>query len=95
MWIVLIVWVAPAAAGLGLGAMILVSSKANSFQEAYQLGSAVVLPIILLLLGQVSGVLYFTVGIVFLVGSVLWIIDAAILWFAVKTFQRREIIARL
>ncbi len=95
MWLMLIVWVAPAAAGLGLGSMILVSSKANSFQEAYQIGSAVVLPVVMLLFGQVSGVLYFTVGVVFLVGCVLWLIDAAILWFAVKTFQRREIIARL
>jgi ABC-type Na+ efflux pump permease subunit len=95
MWVILVLWVSPATAGLGLGSMILVSSKVNSFQEAYQIGSAVVLPVVMLMLGQISGVLYFSAGVVFIVGLVLWGIDAAILWFAVRTFQRTEIIARL
>ncbi len=95
MWVALVFWVAPAAAGLGLGAMILVSSKANSFQEAYQLGSAVVLPVVLLMLGQIGGVLYFNLGVVFIVGLVLWLMDAVVLYFAVRTFKRDEIIAKL
>ncbi len=44
-------------AGLGLGTMALVSSKVRTFQEGYQLGGAVVLPILLLVVGQVTGVL--------------------------------------
>ncbi|MBN1876135.1 MAG: ABC transporter permease subunit [Anaerolineae bacterium] len=95
MWIVLVFWVAPAAAGLGLGSMILVSSKVNTFQEAYQIGGVVVLPVIMLMFGQISGVLYLSVGVVVLVGLVLWLVDAALLWFAVRTFKRDEIIARL
>lgn len=95
MWIVLILWLAPAAAGLGLGTMVLVSSKVSTFQDAYQLGGMVVLPIILLVVGQLAGVVYLNVLSVFLVGLVLWIIDAVVLWFAVKTFRRTEIIARL
>ncbi len=95
MWIVLVLWVAPAAAALGLGVMILVSSKVGTFQEAYQMGSAVVLPILLLMFGQIGGVLYFSVGVVLIVGAVLWAIDAVVLWFAIRLFQRSEIIARL
>ncbi|MBN1248609.1 MAG: ABC transporter permease subunit [Anaerolineae bacterium] len=95
MWITMILWLAPAAAALGLGAMVLVSSKVSTYQDAYQLGGMVVLPVILLVLGQIGGVIYLNVGFVLLAGLVLWGIDAVILWFAVKTFRRTEIIARL
>ncbi|MBN1487005.1 MAG: ABC transporter permease [Anaerolineae bacterium] len=95
MWLILVLWVAPAAAGLGLGSMILVSSKANSFQDAYQIGAMVVLPVLLLIFGQIGGVIFLSPGFVFGVGLVLWLIDAAVLWFAIQTFQRNEIIARL
>ncbi len=95
MWLVLVFWVAPAAAGLGLGTMVLVSSKVNTFQEAYQLGATVVLPVLILILGQATGLLYLSAGVIFLVGLILWLVDAAVLWFAVRTFRRSEIIARL
>ena len=95
MWIVLIIWLSPAAAALGLGTMILVSTKVSTFQDAYQLGSMVVIPVVLLILGQVGGVVYLSPIFVFLVGLVLWAVDAVILWFAVRTFRRSEIIARL
>ena len=95
MWVVLILWLAPAAAGLGLGTMVLVSSKVSTYQDAYQLGSMVVLPVILLVLGQVGGVIYLNVVFVLAAGLLLWILDAIILWFAVRTFRRSEIIARL
>lgn len=51
-------------AGLGLGTMALVSSKVRTFQEGYQLGGAVVLPILLLVVEQVTGVLYFSLPVV-------------------------------
>ncbi len=95
MWMVLVIWVAPPAAGLGLSAMILVSAKTNSFQEAYQIGSVVVLPVVLLLLGQVSGVMYLSIGVLVIVGLVFWLFDAAILWYSARIFHRDEMIARL
>jgi len=95
MWGVLIVWLAPAAAALGLGTIVLVSSKVSTFQDASQLGSTVVLHVILLVVGQAAGVLYLSPGLVFAIGLVLWAVDAVVFWFAVKTFRRTEIIARL
>ena len=44
---------------MGPGAMVLVLSWVNTFQEAYQLGGIIVIPIILLLFGQLGGVVYF------------------------------------
>lgn len=94
-WLVLALWVAPAAAGLGLGAMVLVSSRVNTFQEAYQLGGVVVIPVVLLLLGQAGGVVYFNLPVVLGLGLFLWLVDLAILWVGIRSFNRGALLARL
>ena len=95
MWVVMTLWVAPAAAGLGLSTMVLVSVRAQGFQDAYQTGSMIVLPVLLLMFGQISGVMYFSVWMVLLLGLLLWVINAALIWFGSKTFHRGRLIARL
>jgi len=95
MWIALVVWVSPAVAGLGLVVMVFASSRAQGFQDAYQVGGLVVLPVILLMVGQVSGVMYFSLGIVLAVGLVIWLIDAALLFFASRSFRRGELMTKL
>jgi ABC-type Na+ efflux pump permease subunit len=95
MWIALVLWVAPAVAGLGLTTMVLVSARAEGFQDAYQIGGAVVIPIVLLVIGQATGVMYFSVGLVLLLGLVLWIIDAVLLWFGARHFRRSRLVARV
>jgi ABC-2 type transport system permease protein len=95
MWVALVLWLSPAAAGLGLGVIILISSKVSTFQDAYQLGGLVVIPVLLLVFGQIAGVLYLNVLAVMLMGLFLWLVDGAILWFGIRTFKRSEIIARM
>ncbi len=95
MWVVLVLWVAPAAAALGLGVMVHVSARVRGFQEANQLGSMVVIPVLLVLLAQASGVMYFNVGVVILMGAVLWAIDGAIFWYAVRNFHRTRLTEQL
>lgn len=94
-WLILVFWVSPAAAGVGLGTMVLVSSKVRGFQEAYQLGGMVVIPVVLLLLGQAAGVIYFSTGLAFALGLILWLVALGLLWYGVKSFRRGELIARL
>ncbi len=95
MWIVLMLWVCPAAAGLGLGVVVLVSSRVSTFQEAYQLGGLVVLPVLLLLFGQIGGIVFFSVPLVLLVGLIIWLIALAVLWFGARIFRRSELFSRL
>jgi ABC-2 type transport system permease protein len=95
MWVALAFWVGPAVAGLGLGSTMLISSKVNSFQEAYQGGAVVVVPVIALVISQATGVMYLSFWLVLLLGLGLWIIVAFLLWFGARTFQRSEVIARL
>lgn len=94
MWIALVFWVAPAVAGLGLVVMVFVSARAQGFQDAYQTGGLVVLPVLFLMIGQISGAMYFSLGVVLLVGAVVWLLDIILLWFASKSFRRGELMTK-
>ena len=94
MWIALVFWVTPAVAGLGLVVMVFVSARAQGFQDAYQTGGLVVLPVIFLMIGQISGAMYFSLGVVLLVGALVWLLDAILLWFASKSFRRGELMTK-
>ena len=95
MWLVLAFWVAPAIAGLGLVATILVSSRAQGFQDAYQMGALVVLPLLALMISQATGVMFLSTGLVFFLGAVVWILDGALLWWGGRWFRRTELFSRL
>ena len=95
MWIILALWVAPAVAALGLGTTVLLSARAETFQEAYQLGAIVVLPIVLMVVGQATGVMYFSTWLVLLLGLVLWALDGVLLWLGGRKFRRTELATRM
>jgi len=95
MWVALVLWVTPAVAGLGLVVMVFVSVRAQGFQDAYQMGGMIVLPVLLLVFGQISGVMYFSLGVVLLVGALVWLIDAGLLYLAGRSFRRGELMTRL
>lgn len=87
-WWLLALLVTPATAGLGLGIMVLVSSRVQSLQAAHQFGSLVVLPVILLLIGQVSGALLFSTRFVALLGAGIWLGTLVVLRLAMADFNR-------
>ena len=93
-WVLLVLWVSPAASGLGLTAMVLVSARVNTFQEATQLGGVVILPILLLVFGQVGGVLYFSPLVTVGLGLVLWVIVGGMVWFGTRTFTRGALLSQ-
>lgn len=95
MWWLLALWVAPAVAGVGLGFTVLISARVNTFQEAYQLGGLVVLPVVGLMISQGMGALYLGPLFVFLLGLAAWIIDVGLLWFGMRTLRRTALLARI
>ncbi len=94
MWVILAVWVSPAVAGLGLVTMVFVSARAEGFQDAYQTGGLVVLPVLVLLAAQMTGVMYFTVGAVFILGLALWILLIVLLRLSSRSFVREQLMPR-
>ncbi|MFZ0534400.1 MAG: ABC transporter permease subunit [Anaerolineales bacterium] len=93
MWLVLILWVVPAIAGLGVGAMVLASSRAQGFQDANQLGGLVILPVVALFYLQVAGVMYFNVIVAILMGLVTWLLTGLSIWLGSRIFQRNRLLA--
>ena len=92
MWLVLIFWVVPALPGLGLGVMVFVSSRAQGFQDASQIGSIVVLPVVFLLAGQISGAMSLTVTVMFLIGLGVWLLDGLLIWLGSRSFRRGRLL---
>lgn len=95
LWWVLAAWVAPAVAAVGLSATVLVSARVRTFQEAYQLAALVVLPLVVLMVSQATGAIYFGTSMAFLLGVGVWAVAAALLAYGVRSFRRGEIVARM
>jgi len=94
-WLVVIFWVGPAVAVLGLGVMVRVSARARSSQEANQLGGAVVLPLIFLAVGQSTGLLLVTVPTALLVGLLIWVVGLFVLVRGARKFSRNALAAKI
>jgi hypothetical protein len=85
LWLVMILWVAPAVAALGLGVMVRVSARASTTQEANQLGGAVILPLIFLAMGQATGLLLVDLPVAIGIGAFVWLIAV---WLIARGAQR-------
>jgi hypothetical protein len=53
-------------------------------------GGLVMLPVLLLMVGQVSGVMYCSLGVVLAVGFVTWLLIVVLIMLASKSFHRSE-----
>jgi ABC-2 type transport system permease protein len=91
LWAVVIFWVAPAVAALGMGIMVRVSARARSSQEANQLGGAVVLPLIFLAVGQSSGLLLVTLPLAVAIGAGIWLVALGLLARGAQRFTRDRV----
>lgn len=94
-WWPMIFWLTPAFALLGISATVLISSRVNTFMEAYQLSASLVVIVLGLVVGQMSGVLFLGVGTVILLGACIWIVDALLIHLGMRNFKRSSLIARL
>jgi len=74
-WLIIILWISPAINLLSLTFTVMVSSKAKTFQEAQQVSGILVLPVILLLVGQMTGIIMLNNLIMFTAGAAVLILD--------------------
>jgi hypothetical protein len=95
LWLVVILWIAPAVAATGLGIMVRVSARVRTSQEANQLGGAVILPLIFLAVGQSTGLLLVTVPVALGVGVLLWAVALLLIRGGARRFTRDALAARL
>lgn len=93
LWLVMIFWVAPAVAAVGLGIMVRVSARTRTTQEANQLGGAVILPLIFLAVGQSTGLLLVSMPVALGIGGALWLVATLLVGRGAARFTRDRIAA--
>jgi ABC-2 type transport system permease protein len=94
-WLLLAFWVTPALSAFGLSVMVIASSRVQSLQAAHQIGSLLVLPIVILLIVQITGVFLFSPLLVTLLGVGLWALSGAILLVGGGALRREALALRL
>jgi len=93
-WLIAIFVVGPLLSLLSVNSAILISSRVTDPRIAEQLAGVVVLPIIMLMLGQSVGFILINQQIIILLGVVVAVLDVILLYMTVQLFQRETILTR-
>ena len=91
-WLVILGLVAPALAFLGIVIQVAISAKAKSSEDAYQRGSVLVMPLILLLVSQVAGIILINAWLFALLGLILFLIAYVMIGRVVKNFTYEKLL---
>lgn len=94
MWLIAVVVVGPLLAILSVNASIMISSRVNDPRVAEQVSSVVVVPLLVLFFGQISGFIVVNRLVVLLMAGVVALLDAGLITLAVRAFQREAILTR-
>jgi ABC-2 type transport system permease protein len=94
-WIMLVFGVAPTLALASIGLTVLISVRVKGFKEAQQISVVLILPILMLVFGQIFGIVIFGPLMVGLLIIILGAFDLLIFKLGVKFFNREEILSRL
>lgn len=87
-WLPMMLLVMPLISVAAVLVNVFISAKVSSFQAAYQMGGVLVLPFLLLLVGQLSGVLILGTGALIIIAAVLAVIDFVLLQLLLKRLNR-------
>ena len=93
-WILSILLIAPTACLMSVLACVLVSSKVSDVRAAQQLGGFVVMPVVVLMLGVLSGLLLLSPFTVLVFAIIYVMIDLGLFYFARAVFNRESILTK-
>jgi ABC-2 type transport system permease protein len=94
MWLLAVFLVGPLLAVLAVCAAMMISSRVSDPRTAEQLSGAVMLPIILLVMGQSFGLFLLSRELVLITAVVLAILDVILFYLTINMFQRETILTR-
>lgn len=92
-WWPLIFWITPAMVVLGIALTVIISARVQNFLGTYQSSASLVLLVVALFAGQISGVLYLSVPVEIMIGLVICVAAGILSVYAVKTFNRKSLLA--
>ncbi len=93
MWLVMMLWVVPALSALGVSIMVVVSARAQGFQDANQMAGLVVLPIVVLFYAQMAGALFLSTSMMLLIGLIVWAVTGVFIRVGSQKFHRNRMLA--
>ncbi len=79
---------------MAVAAAMMVSSRVSDPRVAEQLSAVVILPLLMLIIGQSVGLILIDQRVILIMAVVVAIIDAVLFYFSVKVFQREAILTR-
>jgi len=91
-WVVVLFIVTPAFAFLGIIVQVRISAKAKSSEEAFQRGGILVLPLVMLIISQFTGVLVVSAWMFAVLGVILAAIAWALMRVAFRKFTYEELL---
>lgn len=94
-WVVLMLAMVPLIAFLTIALIVAVSGRSTSSQSAQGTSFLVVMPVIMLTIGQATGLLLFDVAVMWAVSGVLLIVNVVVFLAVARIFNRERILTRL
>jgi ABC-2 type transport system permease protein len=94
MWLLAVLLVGPLMSVLSVNFSIMVSSRVNDPRVAEQVSTVVILPLLALFFGQISGWFFLNKTLILLIALALVVIDIGVIFIAVRMFQRENILTR-
>jgi ABC-type multidrug transport system permease subunit len=94
-WLMLIFGVAPTIALAGIGLTVMISARVKGVREAQQISSILLLPILMLVLGQISGAIFLGPTVVAILIAAFVVVDLIVFYIGLRSFKREEILPRL
>lgn len=94
LWLVAIFIVGPLLTILSVCSAMMISSRVSDPRAAEQLSAVVILPLILIIVGQSAGLLIIDRQLVILVAIVVFLIDIVLVVLTIKLFERETILTR-
>ena len=94
-WIMLIFGLAPAVALASIGLTVMISARVKGFREAQQISAILLIPVLALIFGQVTGAIFFGPVVVAVLLGAFASVDLIVFYVGVKLFRREEILSKL
>jgi ABC-type Na+ efflux pump permease subunit len=95
LWLITMFGLAPVVALTSIGLTVLISARVKGFREAQQISAVLLVPVLALVFGQITGALIFGPLVVTGLIGLFGIIDLFIFRMSVRLFKREEILTKL
>jgi ABC-type Na+ efflux pump permease subunit len=93
-WLIMIFGVTPTLALCSIGLTVIISARVKGFKEAQQISVVLLLPILGLVFGQVSGLMILGPTLLAVMIGLFGLLDVGVFYFGMKLFRREEILSK-